>query len=129
MRNGIKPIYFIGEPKNSFNQDTALKLQIVNVLDNISAQAREEMIIVYEPEINIGSNNIIDKKVLEEKIYFIEHLINDRYNLSIPIIYGGSITKEDIKTLKEVKELDGFILGQSSLDAANVITIYNNYSN
>ena len=57
---------------------------------------------------------------------FIKDLINSYYHKKLPIVYGGNINITNIKDFTKLKNLDGFIIGNSSLNSANLAIIIEN---
>lgn len=108
IKNGLKVILCIGEDKGEGND--VLYKQITSALDGVS----EKVIIVYEPVYSIGTGIIPQKKDIEEKVNYIKSIIDT------DVLYGGSVLKENIDVLKEVRNIDGFILGSSSLNPIDV---------
>ena len=83
--------------------------------------------IAYEPIWSIGTNNILSSKDLESAIDFIKNIIYKNFNTTdIKILYGGSINEENINQIKNINNLDGFLIGKSSCDADKLIKILNN---
>jgi len=114
--NGIKVIYCIGESlKEKENNKTyeVLEKQISEVLNNISVK---DIIIAYEPIWAIGSGNIPENNEISEVVEFIKDTIKEKYDTYLPVLYGGSVNTENIKELKTIKNIDGFLVGSASLD-------------
>ena len=54
----------------------------------------------------------------------IKEILLTKYNIDLPILYGGSINEGNINELVTINNLDGYVLGESSKDINNVIAIY-----
>ena len=50
------------------------------------------------------------------------------YKKDIKVIYGGSINEKNINDFKEIKELDGFLVGSASINPSRFIEIINKIS-
>lgn len=77
-------------------------------------------LLAYEPVSAIGTgNNENPNEVLK---------IKDQLNLNptIAFIYGGSVSKENAKSYLQTGKIDGFLIGQASLDPLQFIGIINN---
>ena len=48
------------------------------------------------------------------------------YGKNIKVLYGGSVNKDNIKVIDNIKELDGFLIGRSSVSSMDVLDIMNN---
>ena len=111
LKNNITPILCIGETKNErTNNETEiiLKKDINDALKDI--EKKEKVIIAYEPLWSIGTNEVLSPDEIEKVVLSIRKIIpNNR------ILYGGSVTEENIEKLNEVNLLDGYLLGKVSL--------------
>lgn len=117
LKSKLKVILCIGETLEEFKllkKETSLKRQIRDALFDIADL--KDIIIAYEPIWSIGTNNIPDIRELEDTIIYIKKLINSMYKQNIKVIYGGSINEDNIERIQKVKNLDGFLLGSSSIN-------------
>lgn len=121
----IQPIYFIGETgdKKEIINET-LKQQIINIIDDVPDYKRPKMIIVYEPIWAIGTGVVPTNNDIEIRIKNIKRIIEENYNLKLPVLYGGSVNEDNINELIKIDELDGFVLGESSKEYSEVEYIY-----
>ncbi|KKP95851.1 MAG: Triosephosphate isomerase [candidate division TM6 bacterium GW2011_GWE2_36_25] len=75
----------------------------------------KEIIIAYEPLNAIGSGNVPENRFIEKTfstiVNFIEHHVSDK---TYYMIYGGSVDSENVKRLKLINRLDGFLIGGAS---------------
>ena len=89
-----------------------LNLYLINIkkLSNI--------IIAYEPNFMVGSNNKVDLKFIESYYNFIKsHFSN------IPVIYGGNVNKNNIKNI--LKIYDGVLIGRLSFNPHKFTKVLN----
>lgn len=122
LKNNIKVIYFIGETKEELARHIEYKVieqSIARILNHIPTNNFKDIIIAYEPPYLIGGDKINIPKV-KEILTFIKNLIKNYYNEEINLVFGGSITKDNIKEFKNFKNLDGFIVSSSILDPSNL---------
>lgn len=121
----IKPIYFIGETeKDKLKINKRLKKQLLTIIDEIPDYKRTKMIIVYEPRWAIGTGIIPSNEEITIRIKEIKSIIKEKYNLELPVLYGGSVNEDNIDELVKIDELDGFVLGESSKESSEVEYIY-----
>lgn len=116
LRDNLKVILCVGE-KKAEDYKKVLKKQITESLKDIDIN--EEVIIAYEPEWSIGTNEIPSKEELKKIINYIKSLTN----YGIMVLYGGSVDSTVIETLKEVEEVSGFIIGGNSTNINELIRI------
>ena len=124
LDSNLKVILCVGETeeeKQMLKKDVVLKRQIKNALfgvDDIS-----NIIIAYEPVWSVGTNKLPSVEELIKTITYIKGLIYSMYNKEIKVLYGGSINTKNIDNLKNIKEIDGFLIGSASIDPSNFIQI------
>jgi triosephosphate isomerase len=117
----LKVIFCIGETlseKRKKKTQSILSKQIKVGLDGIKNKLN--IFIAYEPVWAIGTGIIPKSKDLLETVDFIRSKFNDK----IPkILYGGSVNPQNIKNLKEINNIDGFLIGGASQNANKFIDI------
>ncbi|MDE5539994.1 MAG: triose-phosphate isomerase [Bacilli bacterium] len=131
LAHKIKVIYCIGEDLEDVERRVeyqVLERKLARVLNNIPNTELKNIIIAYEPNYMIGSNHPLDFSKIKDNINFIKNLINSYYNGTCSVVYGGNITPENIAEFPKIKNLDGIIIGASSLDITNIKTIIDTIS-
>ena len=120
---------FIGESykdKTNSNTKKVLEKQL-DLIKKLPIEIIKNMLIVYEPVWSIGSGKTPTSEELTNNIKLINNFIYKTHNITIPIIYGGSINEKNITYLVNIHNLGGVILGESSTNISTLITIYNKY--
>lgn len=112
-KNNIIPILCVGERKKSIYKEQIVKRQLKNYLKNISL---DKIIIAYEPKFMVNSENKVNVKYIEKMIKYIKNIVKNYKVNDIMVLYGGNTNKENIKLMTKIKELDGFLVGRTSLD-------------
>ena len=123
LENNIKVIYCIGETLEELGRKVeyqTLEKQIARVLNNIPKEEFKNIILAYEPTYLIGCNKNYDIKKIEKTINFIKNLIFNYYQRNIIVVYGGNINPTNIEDFNKIKNIDGYIIGNSSLNPANI---------
>lgn len=122
LKYNMNVILFVGESlddrNNGITKDV-LKKQIDECLENID----ESVIIAYEPIWSIDSKVVPDNDYIDDNIKYIKSISN------YYVLYGGSVNKDNIRTLNTISSLDGFVIGYSSCnvnDFNDIISIINN---
>ena len=129
LKNNIKVVFCIGENKlEKKNKKTlsVLKKQLIKVLEkNFN---KNNIIIAYEPIWSIGTGKIPNQKDLLKTINYIKKVLKKIFKKSSPaVLYGGSVDSNNINMLREIKEIDGFLIGGASKSSKNFIDIIKNY--
>ncbi|VFP81113.1 Triosephosphate isomerase [Buchnera aphidicola (Cinara kochiana kochiana)] len=120
-KENLIPILCIGETKQEKLENNTInicKKQIDSIFDICGIQAFNDSIIAYEPVWAIGSEISATPKEAQFIARFIRQYIVSRTNDRIKnffIQYGGSVTRKNAKNLIKQKDIDGFLLGRSSL--------------
>ena len=124
LESKLKVILCIGETLEEsklLKKDQVLKRQIRDALFDIKDLSN--VIIAYEPVWSIGTNKIPNNDELINTIKYIKELVKDMYKTDIKVIYGGSINERNIDKLKEIKKLDGFLIGSASINPLKFMEI------
>ncbi|ASM39725.1 triose-phosphate isomerase [Campylobacter sp. RM12327] len=107
MKNKFKIIYCIGESLEIYEDkktEKFLEKQLSSIDLNYS-----NLIIAYEPIWAIGSGKIPSINDIKNILDFIST------NTKAPLLYGGSVKKENIKSILDVKNCSGVLVGGASL--------------
>ncbi len=120
----ISPILCIGESLEEFEKGKAINV-LTNQLQEITQKINSDLkisyylpvYIAYEPIWSIGTGKIPTLDHLET---IFSWLFNQTQKISNStnwkLLYGGSVNNENIKNIKKVQNLDGFLVGGASLD-------------
>ena len=125
LKYNLKPILCIGETldqrKDNLVEKT-LKKQLVESLQNI----KSNLIIAYEPVWAIGTGETATSEIIIEAHQVIRKILNDIGfdGQKISILYGGSVNRNNAKSLIALDDVDGFLIGGASLDVDHFHDIY-----
>ncbi|CUR53175.1 triose-phosphate isomerase [Buchnera aphidicola] len=125
----LVPILCIGETKEEkiFNKTKEICKKQIDVIFNLCGEsAFNNTIIAYEPIWAIGSHNSGSPKEVQSICHFIRNYIKSKSNQILKnffIQYGGSVTKNNAKTLIYQKDIDGFLIGGASLQVEEFMKI------
>ena len=117
----LKVIFCIGETLSENKKDKTkliLSKQIKVGLKNV--KNKSNIIIAYEPVWAIGSGAIPKSKNLFKTVEFIKNIFTDK---SPKVLYGGSVNPQNIKNLKKINNIDGFLIGGASQNTNKFIDI------
>ena len=123
--NNLNVIFCIGEnlfEKKNKKTDKILKQQIDLGLKKI--KKIDKIIFAYEPVWSIGTGKVLTNKELTKQVINIKKIIKNKFkNQNTKIIYGGSVNNQNINNLKQIKEINGFLIGGASQNSKKFIDI------
>ena len=125
IKAGLKVIFCVGESlseKKNKKTTQVLKKQIEKGLQSIKNKSK--IIIAYEPVWSIGTGLIPKSEDLIKSVLFIRNKFGRK---SPKILYGGSVNGDNINQLKNIKFIDGFLIGGASKSSKKFIDIIKNY--
>jgi len=128
LKNNLKVVFCIGENKKDKKNNktlSVLKNQINRVLNK--SLNKNNLIVAYEPIWSIGTGKIPSQKELKTTIIHIKKALKKILKKSPPVLYGGSVDGSNVKLFKEIKEIDGFLIGGASKSSKKFIDIIKNY--
>ena len=128
LKNNLKVVFCIGENKTEKKNNrtfSVLKKQINKVLDK--KFNNKNIIVAYEPIWSIGTGKIPNKNELKKTTIHVKKVLKGIYKKSTPVLYGGSVDGSNAKIFREIREIDGFLIGGASKSSKKFIDIIKNY--
>ena len=129
LKNNLKVVFCIGENKSEKKKKkklSVLKRQLIKVLEkNFN---KNNIIVAYEPIWSIGTGKIPTASELKKTTIHIKNVLENIFKKNSPaVLYGGSVDESNVKMFKEIKEIDGFLIGGASKSSKKFIDIIKNY--
>jgi triosephosphate isomerase len=118
LENHITPILCVGETKEQRihnNYKAVVREEVLTAIKDLSEEDVKRIIIAYEPIYSIGTGIIPTNDEIVEVLDIIKKILPEN-----KVLYGGSANEENIDTLKEIDEIDGFLLGGLSIKVHNL---------
>ena len=129
LKNNLKVVFCIGENKSEKkNKKTlsVLKRQLSKVLEK--KFNKNNIIVAYEPIWSIGTGKIPTTIELKKTTIHIKKVLKNIFKKNSPaVLYGGSVDGSNVEMFKEIKEIDGFLIGGASKSSKKFIDIIKNY--
>ena len=116
---GLKPILCVGETEDERVKgvtQVVVEKQIKKALSDV--EKIDNVVIAYEPVWAIGTGKVATSAQAEEVHSLIRSILKELYgdvSQNIRILYGGSVTKENIGELISMENIDGALVGGASL--------------
>ena len=105
------------EERTAGQTELVLHVQVEAIAD--VAEAKENLVIAYEPIWAIGTGNTATPETAQEAHAFIKSLVD------VPVLYGGSVKPDNVKGLMAQADIDGALVGGASLKADSFAGIVN----
>ena len=122
LKHELNPILCVGETMKQRElglEEEVIKQQIIGVLEGITKEQAEKIVIAYEPIWAIGTGKVATKNDANNMIKLIRKEIESLYDKevanNVSILYGGSVNKNNAKELFETSDIDGALVGGASL--------------
>ncbi|MFH1387356.1 MAG: triose-phosphate isomerase [bacterium] len=124
LKHNLKPIICVGETLTEREANKTLKVietQVRGGLKDLPKEQMDKVVIAYEPVWAIGTGKTATPEQAEEVHAFIRKLISEIFDKTVAdqirILYGGSMTPDNVKTLMGQPDIDGGLVGGASLKA------------
>ena len=121
---GLLPIVCVGElleERNMGDTRAVVERQMTKGLDGLSPEETSKVVLAYEPVWAIGTGKTATPRQAEEVHHYLRKLVSQRAGESVAggirILYGGSVTPDNIKELMAEEDIDGALVGGASLKA------------
>ncbi len=122
LEGGLAPICCVGEvieEREAGITEDVLRRQCTNAFRGISAKKAAKLTIAYEPVWAIGTGKTATPEIAADAHHIIRgeaaKAFGKEFADKLPILYGGSVKPENVKSLMAQPEIDGALVGGASL--------------
>ncbi len=126
---GLVPVLCIGEElrtRDGGHVATFLAAQLRAVAE-VGLEEAGEIVIAYEPVWAIGTGRNASGLMIAETVELIRDALERfwpaRYATGAPILYGGSVTPDNVAEMETSGHVDGYLVGGASLDSTKFTAI------
>lgn len=129
IQANMRPILCCGESHQIRAQNLApsfIQRQLQESLGNLTASQAAKLLVAYEPVWAIGTGQVASTGIITTMHQAIRDILIERFGplgQQIPILYGGSCTKDNASSILACPNVDGALVGNASLDADHLIEI------
>ncbi|MFI5362880.1 MAG: triose-phosphate isomerase [Elusimicrobiota bacterium] len=122
LKAGLTPVVCIGETldeRESQKTWRVLETQITGGLKGFAPADLAKVVVAYEPVWAIGTGKTASPAQAQEAHLFVrrqlEKLHGKNFASGVRVLYGGSVTAENVDSLMEQSDVDGALVGGASL--------------
>jgi len=133
LKENLKVIFCIGETlseRENNETEKILNSQLENGLKEI--EIPESIVVAYEPVWAIGTGKVASDEQIKEAHLFVRKKLEEIFGekaQTIRILYGGSVSPENIDSIMAIENVDGVLVGGASLDPLKFSKIINHKQN
>jgi triosephosphate isomerase (TIM) len=128
LTTGLKPILCVGETEEEREKgvtDFVIGLQVTKGLNGVDTL--DDVTVAYEPVWAIGTGKTATPDQAEAVHRFIRGILRDKYGNdgaeNTRILYGGSVTPDNVGQLMKENDVDGALIGGASLKSESFLSI------
>jgi len=130
LRVGLRPIVCVGETleeREAGRTFDVIRLQLEVGLSGLNGTQFASLVLAYEPVWAIGTGKTASPAEAQEAHAFIRTRLEEKYGKPASdcaiILYGGSVKPANAYYLFKERDIDGFLVGGASLEAASFLGI------
>ncbi len=129
---GLIPILCVGETLEERNLNKTLiviERQLQAVMERLSEDDMEQILIAYEPVWAIGTGMTASAEQAQEIHQFIRKWWSDHEKFGslgqegVPVLYGGSVKSSNVQSLLSQPDIAGVLVGGASLEVDELLAI------
>ncbi len=130
LRHGLRPILCIGETgeqRSNGQTEQVLSGQLTEALAGVEKDRAADVVVAYEPVWAIGSGRPATAEQARDAHRHIRATATALWGQDagerLPILYGGSVTPDNIGEFLALREVDGALIGGACLNPAQFAKI------
>ncbi|AGL90223.1 Triosephosphate isomerase [Candidatus Phytoplasma australiense] len=128
LQNNLSPVLCLGETletKENNKTKEFLEKQLTQALKDVPQEDLEKILIAYEPVWAIGTGKTASPQEANQTIKQIREKVTNLYSAqvvqSLKILYGGSVSSNNVEAILEQNEIDGVLVGKASLETKDFL--------
>lgn len=131
LKHGLTPILCLGEKRFIASVDVAeIGVDMMECLNGLTEEEARAVVIAYEPVWAIGSGMSADPIYVNRIIMGLRNWLKDEYSFDMAertrFLYGGSVNAKNAKKYLQQPQVNGLLIGGTSLKARSFLRIIAN---
>lgn len=118
--SNFNTILCVGEKELTKNPFKYIKKELDYFLNSVNENTLNHLIVAYEPSFSIENESQCIDKIIDVTKQIKEYF-DKKYNIQMEVLYGGSISKDNIEEI--LNFTDGVLIGKNSTDIDTLKTI------
>lgn len=117
----LKALLFFGEKARDSDKEMLRQLDLI--LSGVGKKDLANIVFVYEPAIAVSTQGgkILPLAKINEKMLLIRNCLKQKFGLGKPLVlYGGSVSENNLNQYLKQKEIDGVVIGQASINVLKI---------
>ena len=127
LKAGLTPIVCVGEKLEEREEGGAERFVSSQIRGALSGVDPSGIVVAYEPVWAIGTGRAATSQLAQGIMSLIRHELSDMWGSetarTTPLLYGGSVTPDNISDFVRQPDIDGALVGGASLDADSFVGI------
>jgi triosephosphate isomerase len=118
QKAGLSVIFCVGESLKEREAGSTFDVVRAGIESGLAGVSPEDIVVAYEPIWAIGTGKTATAEQAQEVHAYIREILSDLYGnnaFKIRIIYGGSVTADNVDSLMACKDIHGALVGGASL--------------
>ena len=124
---GLKPILCVGESLEDRRAGRAVEFVTSQLLECVSGlKSADSLLVAYEPVWAIGTGEAATPQIVQDMMSSIRSALRSTFGGSagsVPCLYGGSVTADNVQSFVRQPDVDGALVGGASLSADSFAAI------
>ena len=130
LKGGLRPIVCVGEgeaARESGQAEEVVLGQLRGSLADVDPAAADDLVLAYEPVWAIGTGRTATPGDAQDMAAAIRGALEERYGVELAsgvrVLYGGSVKPANIRSIMQLEDVDGVLVGGASLSAEDFALI------
>ena len=125
---GLRPILCVGEQLHEREQGRAEAVVEAQLQDSLAGiESSDDLVVAYEPVWAIGTGRAATPDVAKSMTAHVRNVLASLYGADgaseVPLLYGGSVSPDNISKFMRGPDINGALVGGASLDADSFVEI------
>ncbi len=130
LKNGLTPVLCVGEALEDYKNGKVEEFLEKQIQESLPKEYNgQNIILAYEPIWSIGTGEVCSNPQIESVFHIVQNILKKYFSVEqYMLLYGGSVNDENIKELQKLSMLQGYLIGNASLNFSKLSSIISEVS-